>query len=82
MPIAAVVVELPCETNMAAIASFKSMFRPLGFSEDAAVQLSSDYTEGLSSIETVKALTDDRVCAVCKAVFDAPVGLQRGMPCD
>ena len=53
---------------MAAIASFKAMFRRLGFTEAAAGQLSSEDGEGLNSLDNVKALTDDRARAVCKAV--------------
>ena len=56
------------ETKMAAIASFKAMFRRLGFTEAAVGQLSSEDGEGLNSLKNVKALTDDRARAVCKAV--------------
>ena len=53
---------------MAAIASFKAMFRRLGFTKPAAGQLSLEAGEGLNSLENVKALTDDRARAVCKTV--------------
>ena len=53
---------------MAAIALFKAMFHRLGFTEAAAGQLSSEDRKGFDTIENVKALTDDRVRAVCNAV--------------
>ena len=53
---------------MVTIASFKAMFCRLGFSEDAAGQLSANDREGLNTLKNVKALTDDHVRAVCKAV--------------
>ena len=56
------------ETKMAAIASFKAMFRRIGCTEPAAGQLSLEAGEGMNSLNNVKALTDDRVRAVCKAV--------------
>ena len=62
---------------MATIASFKTMFQRLGFSEDAATQLSSDNGEGLSSLDAIKALSDTRVHVVCKAVR-LPGGADQG----
>ena len=62
---------------MATIASFKTMFQRLGFSEDAATQLSSDNSEGLLSFDAIKALSDTRVHAVCKAVR-CPGGADQG----
>ena len=53
---------------MAAVPAFKSMFVRLGFSEDAAAQLSNDAGEGLNTLDALKALTDSRVHSVCKAV--------------
>ena len=53
------------------------MFQRLGFSEDAATQLSSDNSEGLLSFDAIKALSDTRVHAVCKAVC-RPGGADQG----
>ena len=63
--------------KMATIASFKTMFQRLGFSEDAATQLSSNNGEGLSSLDAIKALSDTRVHDVCKAVR-RPGGADQG----
>ncbi len=53
---------------MAGVIAHRTMFERLGFIPNAATQLSGDAGEGLDSLERLKALTDDRVRAVCKAV--------------
>jgi len=63
-----------CETKMAAIASFKAMFRRIGFSEDAAGQLSSNDGAGLNTLETIVSVLYARLSV-------ALAGLEMDMPC-
>ena len=56
------------QPKMASIASFKTMFQRLGFSDHAGTQLSSNNGKVLSTLDAINALSDTHVHVVCKAV--------------